>query len=141
MDTIDLVVVVFMLVMGIGIAALWTLDIARSPEVDRSRGLLRARDRSTHSLLLPHWLAEYATACLLIAGAISLAVSSTSNAAAWFVPLGLGALGYTSLNSLGWTLADRSRRGYAAPMLVGLGGAVVSIGLLLSGALLPLPVA
>ena len=37
---------VFMLVMGAGIAGIWTVDIVRSPEVDRTRGILRARDRS-----------------------------------------------------------------------------------------------
>ena len=53
---------VFMLVMGAGIAGIWTDDIARSPEVDPTRGILRARDRSSGSLLVPHWLAEYAKA-------------------------------------------------------------------------------
>ena len=50
----------------------------------------------------------------------------------------LGALAYSSLNSLGWALAERARFAYAVPMVVGLVGALVSIGLLLGGALLPL---
>ena len=131
------VVAAFMIVMGIGIAGWWTLDIRRSPEVDRTRGILRARDRSTGSLLVPHWMAEYATALLLVAGGIGLAFVTAPGAWSSVVPIGLGALAYTSLNSLGWVLADRSRAAYAIPMLIGLMGALASIGLLLGGSLLP----
>jgi hypothetical protein len=132
------VVGVFMLVMGVGIAGIWTVDIVRSPEVDRRRGLLRARDRSNGSLLVPHWVAEYATALLLAIGGIGLALSTPSGAWTWAVPIGLGALAYTSLNSLGWVLADRSRAAYGIPMAIGLVGAIVSIGLLVAGSLLAL---
>ena len=131
--SIPLAVAVFMLLMGAGIAGLWTIDILRSPEVDRSSGLLRARDRSTGSLLVPHWLAEYGTALALALGA--LGVLANHGSAAWLVPLALGALAYTSLNSLGWVLADRSRTTYAIPMVVGLAGALVAIWLLAVGAL------
>ena len=31
---------VFILVMGAGIAGIWTVDIVRSPEVDRARGIV-----------------------------------------------------------------------------------------------------
>jgi hypothetical protein len=137
----DQVVGIFMVVMGAGIAGLWTLDIVRSPEVDRRRGLLRARDRTSGSLLLPHWLAEYGTAALLLAGGAGLAARLAPGSWSWLVPLALGALAYTSLNSLGWVLADRSRAGYGVPMAVGLVGALLSATLLLAGALLPSPLA
>ena len=126
---------VFMLVMGAGIAGIWTLDIVRSPEVDRTRGILRARDRSNGSLLVPHWMAEYATALLLLAGGIGLVFATPPGAWSWLVPIGLGALAYTSLNSLGWVLADQSRAGYGIPMAIGLIGAIASIGLLIAGSL------
>jgi hypothetical protein len=137
----SLLVGVFMLVMGAGIAGIWAIDIMRSPEVDRTRGTLRARDRSNGSLLVPHWIAEYATALLLLAGGIGLVFATEPGAWSWLVPIGLGALAYTSLNSLGWVLADRSRSAYGIPMAVGLIGAVASIGLLISGSLFALPAA
>jgi hypothetical protein len=132
---------VFMLVMGAGMAGIWTIDIVRSPEVDRSRGILRARDRSNGSLLVPHWMAEYATALLLAAGGIGLMFATAPGPWSWLVPVGLGALAYTSLNSLGWVLADRSRAAYAIPMTIGLIGALASIGLLVAGSLLAFPAA
>jgi hypothetical protein len=132
------IVGVFMLVMGGAMAAMWTIDLTRSPEVDRTDGLARARDRSTGSLLVPHWLAEYATATLLIGGGAGLLLGWDVGAWTWLVVVALGALAYSSLNSLGWALAERARFAYAVPMVVGLVGAPVSIGLLLGGAVLPL---
>jgi hypothetical protein len=126
-------VAVFMLVMGVGMGAIWTIDIVRSPEVDRTNGLLRARDRSTGSLLAPHWLAEYATAIVLVSGGIALLVGAAGGAWTWLIPAGIGALAYSSLNSLGWALADRARAAYAVPMVIGLIGAVVSLVLLVGG--------
>ncbi len=134
-DLPTLLVAVFMLVMGYGIAVIWTLDMIRSPEVDRSRGFAQARDRSSGSLLLPHWIAEYATAALCMAGGLRLLFGWSIGGWTWLVAVGLGALAYTSLNSLGWALADRSRTGYAVPMAIGLAGSVVSIGLLVAGVL------
>jgi hypothetical protein len=137
----DSLVGVFMLVMGAGIAGIWTIDIVRSPEVDRTRGILRAHDRSTGSLLVPHWIAEYATALLLLAGGAGLVFAAAPGAWSWLVPIGLGALAYTSLNSLGWVLADRSRATYGIPMAIGLIGAIASIGLLVAGLLFESPAA
>lgn len=130
------IVALFMLVMGLAMMVIWTIDIARSPEVDRSRGLARARDRSTGSLLVPHWIAEYATADLLLVGGAGLLLGWDVAAWAWIVAVALGALAYSSVNSLGWALADRARLPYAVPMVIGLVGAVISLGLLLSGRLL-----
>jgi hypothetical protein len=126
----------FMLVMGIGIAGLWTVDIVRSPELDRSGGLLRTRDRAG-SVMLPHWIAEYGTAALLLVGGLGLVLGWAPGSWSWLVPVALGALGYTSLNSLGWVLADRARLAYGVPMAVGLIGAIVALLLLLTGVVLP----
>ncbi len=94
-----------MVVMGLAIALTWARDMRSSPEVDRSAGLLRARDRRDGSLFLPHWIAEYATSLGLVAGGIGLIAD-----AGWAEGISLvalGALTYTSVNSLGWTLALR----------------------------------
>jgi hypothetical protein len=125
----DQLVAGFMIVMGVAIAGTWTVDIVRGSRVDRSQGILRARD-SGGSLLGWHWLAEYATAGALVIGAGGLLTSSS-----WAVPVAAAALGatwYTSTNSLGWALAERSRRAYAAPMAVGLVGSLVCLAALVA---------
>jgi len=127
------IVAVFMLVMAIGIAGMWTIDILRSPEIDRSRGLVRARDRNG-SVMVPHWVAEYGTAVLLLVGGLGLLLGWPAGAWAWLVPAGLGALAYTGLNSQAWVLADRSRTAYGIPIAIGFVGAMLSLVLILAGA-------
>ena len=132
------IVAVFMLVMAVGMAGMWTVDILRSAEIDRSRGLLRARDRNG-SVMVPHWLAEYSTAVMLLVGGLGLLLGWPSGAWAWFVPAALGALAYTGLNSQAWVLADHSRAAYGIPIAVGFVGAVVAFVLILAG-VVPVPV-
>jgi hypothetical protein len=131
----QIIVGIFLMAMGVGITGIWTIDIARNPEIDRSRGLVRARDRAG-SVMIPHWIAEYTTALLCLVGGLGLVLGWTSTGWSWVVPLALGALGYTSLNSLGWVLADRTRAAYGVPMVIGLAGALTAILLLLSGSLM-----
>ena len=117
----DTFVAVLMIVMGSAIVGIWTRDIARGDKVDISKGFLAARD-ADNSLLWPHWLAEYSTGIALLMGAVGLLIE-----ASWGPPLAtlaLGALFYTSVNSLGWAFAERERMSYAIPMLLGV---VVSI--------------
>ena len=123
-------VAVFAIVMGIGIAGLWTMDILRSPEVDRSRGLLARDDSPGGSRLVPHWLAEYATAATLVVAGIGLLTGWSLGEPLALV--GLGALAYTSLNSLGWVLARPERRPYGVPMVVGLVGGLASVAVILA---------
>lgn len=132
------IVALFMLVMAVGMAGMWTVAILRSPEIDRSRGLVRARDRSG-SVMLPHWLAEYGTAVMLLVGGLGLLLGWPSGAWAWLVPAALGALAYTGLNSQAWALADGSRTAYGVPIAIGFVGAVVAFVLILTGGVL-LPV-
>jgi len=123
-------VAVFMIIMGIGVAGIWTKDIiTRTPEIDWTRGVLKAREKAGGSLLLPHWLAEYGTAVILLVGAAGLLSGSGWGLLVGLV--GLGALLYTSTNSLGWVLARRERYPYGVPMLVAALGAVASVVLLL----------
>jgi hypothetical protein len=130
--TMTTVVAGFMVVMALGIAGMWTVDILRSPEIDRTRGLVRARDRNG-SVMLPHWIAEYGTALLLLVGGLGLLLGWPAGAWGWLVPAGLGALAYTGLNSQAWVLADRSRTAYGIPIAVGFVGAVVALALILTG--------
>ena len=120
---------VFALVMGVAIAATWTLGLVRG-RVDLSAGAFRAREEGSGSLLWPHWLAEYGTAAALVAGGVGLLAHL-----GWGEPvvlLGLGACVYTSVNSLGWALAEPARRPYAIPMLVGAVGGLASAAALLA---------
>ena len=119
----DALLAIAMGTMGVAIGAIWTRDILAGEKVDRTRGLLRARDPDDGSLFWPHWLAEYGTAGLLMVGGVAtLADTSWARVVSAFA---LGALTYTSINALGWAFAKRERYPYAAPMLV---GAVVGIG-------------
>lgn len=119
----------FAIVMGVGIATIWTADLVRG-SVDLSHGPFRAREPGNNSLLWPHWLAEYGTATALVIGGAGLLAG-----AGWGEPVslfGLGACAYTSINSLGWALARADRRPYRVPMFIGATGAVASVMALLA---------
>ena len=123
-------VAVFMLAMGVAIAAVWTRDIVAGMQVDLSAGFFRARDDAAGTLFWPHWIAEYGTAAALVAGAIGLLLG-----ALWGEPVSFAALGallYTSANSLGWAWARPERRPYAIPMLVGVVGGAGALAVLLA---------
>jgi hypothetical protein len=119
----DVVVGTSMVVMGLAIAGIWTRDILGGEVVDTSSGLFAARDPDAGTLMWPHWVAEYTTAAILVVGGFGL--MAEWSAAETIAGLGLGALFYTSINSLGWALASPDRRPYAAAMLVGVGVAVL----------------
>ena len=51
---LDLVVPILMIVMGVAISGVWTRDIFVGDQVDRSRGLLGAREPDGGYLLVPH---------------------------------------------------------------------------------------
>jgi hypothetical protein len=105
---------IFMLVMGAGIVLIWMLAW-------KSEG-------GNQSWL--HLLAEYLTAGILVAAAIGLLGQHGWGYKLSFVAL--GALAYTSLNSLAWSFSDKKRLPYCIPMILGLAGSVTSIILLLS---------
>ncbi len=119
------VIAVFMAVMGLGIAWIWTRDIITAERLDISAGRLRGREPGAGSLLLPHWIAEFGTAGLLLMGSIGLLVEAGWGRSLSFVAL--GALVYTSTNSLGWALAERERLPYAVPMVAGTAGGIAAI--------------
>jgi hypothetical protein len=119
------VIAAFMLFMGAAMGLVWTRDIISAEQLDVLNGRLRARDPESGTLMLPHWIAEYATAAALLAGGSGLLSNQ-----AWGEPLSfvaLGALVYTSTNSLGWALARPTRLPYAVPMVLGSLGGVAAI--------------
>jgi hypothetical protein len=121
----SLAIGVFAVVMGIAMAAIWSLDIRAGRGFVAPDGRLRARETSTGSLMAWHWLAEYGTAVALVVGGVLLLADAALGGSVALAAL--GALAYTSCNSLAWALASRERRPYAIPMLVGLGGSLVAI--------------
>jgi hypothetical protein len=124
----DLLVALFGGVMGAAMAGIWARDIASGTGYDAAEGLLRARENDTDDLMIWHWLAEFGTAGTLMFGAMLLVVGAAL--AEPVMLLGLGALMYTSANSLGWSLAHPDRRSYVYPMAIGLIGAIISVLLL-----------
>jgi hypothetical protein len=128
---LDTVIAVLMMLMGAGIAGVWTIDIVKGDKVNLGDGVLQAREGDTGSLLWPHWVAEYTTALLLLVGGGGvLAGTGWARVPAGFA---LGALFYTSVNSLGWVLADRRRSAYGAPMVVGIVVSAIGLTWLIAG--------
>src|SRR5689334_8128557 len=99
MHAVELFVGLFMVIIAIGIAGIWTIEILTNPEIDRSRWFARAHDRAG-SVMLPHWVAEYATALACLVRGVTLILGGSSTRWSWIVPIALGALLYTSVNSL-----------------------------------------
>ena len=121
-------IAVFMLLMGLAIAGIWTRDIVSAEQLDTSAGRWRARDPQAGTLMLPHWIAEYGTSAALVVGAIGLLIDAGWGR--WLAFVALGALIYTSINSLGWALAEPARRSYAIPMAIGaIGGMAATVAL------------
>jgi len=123
------IVPIFMTVAGLGIVSIWTVDLIKKEKVNFDEGLLHLRDRETGQYILPHLMAEYGTALLLLIAAVGLCRSTS-----WAIRLSflaLGALIYTSLNSLSWVVTRRERLPYGVPMLFALAGALISMLILL----------
>jgi hypothetical protein len=125
----EILIALFAGVMGAAMAGIWARDIASGVGYDASQGFLHARENDTEDLMFWHWLAEFGTAGLLMLGALLLIVGAAL--ATPVMLLALGALAYTSSNSLGWSLARPERRPYVYPMAIGLVGAVISAAALL----------
>lgn len=122
------IIPVFMIVMAAGILLVWMLEVSNGKFKDQ--GSLPEWKSAGGDLIWLHLLAEFTTAGVLLAGGIGLLGQN-----GWGYKLclvALGALAYTSLNSLAWSFAQKSRLGYAIPMLIGFAGAVGSIVLLLT---------
>lgn len=124
---ISLFVPVFMILLGSGIAGIWAMDIIKGKFRDQGSFFNWLNDGGDK--MWPHILAEYFTAAGLIAG--GLALFTVKAWAVTFSLVFLGALSYTSLNSLGWVFAQRDRIGYGIPMMAGLAGAIASVIILL----------
>ncbi len=122
------IIPIFMIVLAAGILLVWMLEVANRKFKDQ--GSLPEWKSEGGDLIWLHLLAEFATAGILIAGGIGLLGQN-----GWGYKLSLvalGALAYTSLNSLAWSFAQKKRIGYAIPMLIGLAGSVAGVVLLLT---------
>lgn len=126
---VDILVALFGGLMGAAMAGVWARDILSGQGYDAPHGLLRAREADSDDLMMWHWAAEFGTAFLLIAGALLIIAGAAI--AQQIMLLGLGALLYTSTNSLGWSLAMPLRRPYVYPMAIGLVGGLISAVLLI----------
>lgn len=121
---------IIMICCGLAIAGIWTADILKGEKIDISNGLFKARDSECNSLMWPHWIAEYSTGIGLIIGGVGIFLNIS-----WSYNLSLivlGALLYTSMNSLSWAFANKERLSYAIPMLISFVGACFSILLILT---------
>ena len=120
----EILVALFGGVMGAAMAGIWARDIMSGHGYDAPHGLLRAREADSDDLMIWHWAAEFGTAFVLIAGAFLIMINAAL--AEPIMLLGLGALMYTSTNSLGWSLAAPQRTPYVWPMAIGLIGGIIS---------------
>ncbi len=120
----EILVAMFAGIVGAANAGIWARDIMSGHGYDAPHGLLRAREADSDDLMIWHWIAELATSLSLIAAAFLIMIN-----AALAVPimlLALGALMYTSTNSLGWALAAPERAPYVWPLALSLIGGIVS---------------
>lgn len=122
---VEIAVAVFAGIMGAAMAGVWARDILSGHGFDAPHGLWRAREADSDDLMIWHWAAEFGTAVLLMGGAFLL-ISGAAIAEPVML-VGLGALLYTSTNSLGWSLAAPQRRSYVYPMALGLVGGIISV--------------
>ena len=119
----------FMVLAGVALVGIWTLDLMKGNKYDKGNGLLKMREKTTGQILIPHLIAEYSTGLCLLAGAYGLHTGKP-----WgrdVALLGLGALIYTSINSLSWVLTEKERYVYGIPMLITLMGSGISLTFLL----------
>lgn len=108
----------FMILMAIGIISVWVKEIVSAQKMVNYFGW-----KEGENLLWPHITVEIITGVLLLIAGIGTFMEVN-----WAGMLGffsMGALFYTSFNSLGWILAKKDRRSFAIPMILGLVGSVV----------------
>jgi hypothetical protein len=120
------IIPVFMVVAGLGIAGMWSIDIASGRFSEQGNFF---KWREGENMLWPHIFAEYLTSAALITGGIGL-----YNSKEWALNVSfcaLGALTYTAINSSSWVLAEKNRLGYGIPMWASLTGSIISITFLL----------
>lgn len=126
-DYTAIAIAIFMLMMGLGMAIIWAIDMAKGKFSHMGHFFRWTNDGG--DLMWPHIIAEYLTAAGLIAAGMG-----TLAGLDWAPPLSLvmlGALCYTSLNSLSWVFANKERLPYGIPMMVSLVGGILAIALLL----------
>lgn len=119
---------VFMILMGIGMIAIWTIDISRG-KFGNQGGFFRWTEGENR--LWPHILAEYSTGILLIIAAVFLLNENLKGFPLAFISL--GAMIYSSINSTGWVILKKERLVYGIPMWTGLACGAVALVCLFAG--------
>ncbi len=114
-----------LLITGIGIGTVWTLDLISQKNINMNGNIFRARDKGTNQVMWPHLLAEYGTAACAIVSAVGLYRNDPWAESMTLVTSGL--MAYTSVNSMAWVVSEKGRFAYAVPMMVGLASAGISI--------------
>jgi hypothetical protein len=121
------VIPVFLVIMGVGVAGIWTADLL-SDKFSGQGNVFQWKEGE--NMLWPHLLAEYLMAAGLIIGGVGLYLRLP-----WALPLSLlslGAITYSAINSTGWVIAKKERVGYGIPMWICLAAAIYSMFVLLS---------
>lgn len=114
-----LMIISFLQIMcGTSIILIWIMNLSKNTESDLSGGFFRAREKESRNIFWFHIVAELITGIALIASGIIL-LSRDFNLYP-VVYFALGALFYSSLNSLGWAFANKERYVYIIPMTIGL---------------------
>ncbi len=121
-----IIIPVFMILAGIGIAGIWTADIISGKFSDQGNFF---KWREGENLMWPHILAEFLMAAGLFSGAFGLFADLQFALPVSFISL--GAVIYSAINSSGWILAEKSRLIYGIPIWITLAGAVISLLILL----------
>ena len=114
-----------LLITGVGIGTIWTLELISGKNIDSNENIFQARDKGTNQILWPHLLAEYSTAAAAFISAVGLYRNDSWARSMTLITSGL--LAYTSINSMSWVLSEKEKSIYAIPMMIGLTTAGVSI--------------
>lgn len=128
--TKSMIISFFLIMCGTSIIIIWIMSFFKNPDADLSAGFFKSREKNSGNLFWFHIVAEFITGVILIASGIILLFRDLNSYP--IVYFALGALFYSSLNSLGWAFAYRDRYKYAIPMMIGLFISIVSIIILIS---------
>jgi len=114
-----------LMITGIGIGTVWTLDLVSQKNINMNGNVFKARDKGTNQILWPHLLVEYGTAASAIISAVGLYRNAPWAESMTLITSGL--ISYTSINSMSWVISEKGRIAYAIPMMIGLASAGISI--------------
>lgn len=104
--------------MGFVIIIIWTKEILFNKTINIKEGFFKVKDIEEGRKYWPHWIAEYITGFILVISGFGLMINTNTKMIVLFI-FGTGALFYTSLNSLSWSLGKKERTPYTLPFIIG----------------------